>query len=224
MKQAILFDLDGTLADTVPDLAAAVDSMQARLGLPARGEDRVRLWVGNGVERLVQRALTDSLDATPDPDLQASGMAAFMAAYAAQPCRDSRCYPGVDATLRRLHHRGYQLACVTNKPARFTRLLLEALGIEHYFRLVISGDTLSRRKPDPLPLRYAGEQFETTPSRMLMVGDSLTDVEAARAAGIDIVCVSYGYNQGRDIRRAQPDRVIDSLAELIDLLPQTAAA
>lgn len=223
-KELILFDLDGTMVDTVPDLAQAIDVMQAGLGLPLRGEDKVRLWVGNGMDRLVKRALTGSMDDEPDSALYERGREIFMQAYAERPCDKSRFYPGVKDFLGHLKTGKYKLGCVTNKSGRFTDRLLQLLGIYDEFAIVLSGDTLSQRKPDPLPLIHAGEQLGVHPDRMLMIGDSLTDVRAARAAGVDIVCVSYGYNQGCDINDAKPDRVVHSLSELADFLPGALAA
>lgn len=219
-KELVLFDLDGTLIDTVPDLADAIDSMQEELGLPRRGEEKVRAWVGNGIERLVERALYDGDDSVrPDPVLFQRALAIFMDHYAARPCVRSTFYPGVTECLEHLRQAGYQLACITNKRGRFTELLLRAIGIYDIFGLVISGDTLPERKPDPLPLLHASDHFQVQPERTLMVGDSRNDVRAARAAGMQILCVSYGYNRGRDIREEQPDLVVDSLADLIELLP-----
>lgn len=223
-KELILFDLDGTMVDTVPDLTQAIDTMQAELGLPLRGEDKVRLWVGKGIDRLIKRALTDSGDGEPDPALYERGRAIFMESYAARPYDKSRFYPGVKSFLDHLKTVDYRLGCITNKRSRFTDKLLQLLGIYDDFAIVLSGDTLPQRKPDPLPLIHAGERLGVMPDKMLMIGDSLTDVRAARAAGVDIVCVSYGYNEGRDIREAQPDRVVDSLAELVDFLPGALAA
>lgn len=223
-KQLILFDLDGTMVDTVPDLATAIDTMQTGLGLPPRGEDKVRLWVGNGMDRLVKRALTDDPDGEPDADLYARGRALFMDAYAERPCDKSRFYPGVQAILDHLKASGYKLGCITNKGSRFTDTLLRMIGIYDDFDLVLSGDSLPRSKPDPLPLIHAGETLGIAREKMLMIGDSVTDIRAARAAGVDVVCVSYGYNHGGDIRDAAPDRVVDSLAELISMLPAAVAA
>lgn len=218
-KELILFDLDGTMIDTVPDLAMAIDTMQSSLELPGRSEAKVRNWVGNGIERLVKRALTDDLEAEPEPVLFERALPLFMDAYAERPCDKSRFYPGARETLAYLKNAGYKLGCITNKRGRFTETLLKALGVYYYFGLVLSGDSLPQRKPDPMPLLHAARHFNVAAERSLMVGDSLTDVRAARAAGFQIVCVSYGYNQGRDISEAGPDGIINALTDLLDLLP-----
>ncbi len=216
--QMVLIDLDGTLVDSVPDLAQSVDAMMAALERPAHGEARVRNWVGNGVERLVKRALTGTLEGEPDPAEFDRAYPIFLELYSAHNGEHSRLYPGVQEGLATLQKRGLRLGCVTNKAARFTEPLLEALGVADAFGIIISGDRLPEKKPSPLPLLHAAEHFGTAPARSLMVGDSISDVKAARAAGFPVVCVSYGYNHGRDIREAVPDAVIDSLAELEDLM------
>ena len=220
----VLIDVDGTLVDSVPDLAYCVDTMMSRLGRPPHGEARVRNWVGNGVERLVRRALVGRLEGEPpDADFE-QAYPLFLELYAANTARRSRLYPGVVEGLRCLEAAGLPLGCVTNKAARFTEPLLHQLGIHDAFALVLSGDTLPRKKPDPLPLLHAAAHFGTPPEEALMIGDSVSDVRAARAAGFRIVCTSYGYNHGEDIRLAEPDAVVDSLAEVCGLLdPGTAA-
>lgn len=214
LPELALVDLDGTLVDSVPDLAWCVNAMMHELGMPVRSEASVRRWVGNGIERLVERALVDDIDGVPDAQLRERGMPVFMELYAEHGAERSRVYPGVEEGLSFLHGHGVRLGCVTNKAERFTLPLLDALGLGRYFELVVSGDTLPERKPSPRPLLYAAEYFRVAPSACAMIGDSRSDVEAARAAGFDIVCVSYGYNHGRDIRDERPDEVIDSLAEL----------
>ncbi len=216
--EMILIDLDGTMVDSVPDLAWCVDQMMAQLGLPQRGEARVRLWVGNGVVRLVHRALTDEMNGEADPELFGRALAIFKVLYADHTCVDSRLYPGVREGLAQIKAGGYKLGCVTNKPAQFTGPLLEKMGIREHFSIVISGDSLPQQKPHPEPLLHAARFFDVAPEQALMVGDSESDVKAARAAGFEIVCMSYGYNHGRDIRAAEPDAVIDSLVELPPLL------
>jgi phosphoglycolate phosphatase len=214
----ILLDVDGTLVDSVPDLQFCVDAMQRELGQPERGEARVRLWVGNGVERLVKRALTDSLDGEPEPALYDRAYPIFLRLYAANTSARSRLYPGIREGLDAIKARGFRLASVTNKAAQFTLPLLRDLGVHDDFELVVSGDTLPVKKPDPAPLLHAARSLGIAPRDCLMVGDSISDVTAARAAGFQIVCMSYGYNHGQDIRLAQPDAVIDALPELLPLL------
>ncbi len=214
----ILIDLDGTLVDSVPDLAFCVDAMMARLGRPPWGESVVRNWVGNGVERLVRRALTGQLDGEPDEAEYQRAYPIFLELYAANTYGRSVVYPGVREGLDFLRRAGYPLGCVTNKAARFTEPLLDHLGLFDAFGIVISGDTLARRKPDPMPLLHAANHFGVAPADALMIGDSVSDVRAARAAGFRIICVSYGYNHGLDIRVSDPDAVIDSMVELQGLL------
>ncbi|MCG5496551.1 phosphoglycolate phosphatase [Ectothiorhodospira haloalkaliphila] len=218
----ILIDLDGTLVDSVPDLAFSVDRMMERLDMPVRGEAKVRNWVGNGVERLVKRALTNNLDGEPEPALYERALAAFTEIYRENNAKRSHLYPGVREGLEALARDDVRIGCVTNKPARFTAPLLRAMDIDRYFEVVVAGDTLPQKKPDPAPLLFAAEQFDLDPEDALMVGDSRSDVTAARAAGFAIVCVSYGYNHGGDIREQRPDAVIDSLTELPDLMARTA--
>lgn len=214
----ILIDLDGTLVDTVPDLAHAVNVMLERLGMPGQPEEKVREWIGNGAERLVRRALVGAYEGEPPQRLFQRGYPIFLEAYEENVCRKSRPYPGVMEGLERLREAGYPLGCVTNKPARFTEPLLDALGLSPYFGVVVSGDSLPYKKPHPEPLLHAAGFFKVPPVESLMVGDSINDVEAARAAGFRVVCVSYGYNHGQDIHDAGPDAVIDSLDELPGLL------
>ncbi|AGA32061.1 Phosphoglycolate phosphatase, prokaryotic: HAD-superfamily hydrolase [Thioalkalivibrio nitratireducens DSM 14787] len=219
----ILIDLDGTLIDSVPDLAFCVDAMMRELGLPERGEAAVRTWVGNGVERLVQRALANDLDALPAPDLYKRALPVFLRLYQENTSGRSRPYPGVREGLDRLQADGYRLGCVTNKAERFTLPLLRDTDILDAFELVVSGDTLAQKKPHPAPLLHAAASFGVAPAESLMVGDSRSDVKAARAAGFRIVCMSYGYNHGADIRDEHPDAVLDRLDQLPELLRDRAA-
>ena len=214
----VLIDVDGTLVDSVPDLAYCVDEMMEQLGMPVRGEASVRNWVGNGVERLVRRALTNSLDDEPDDALFAKAYPIFLDLYADNTSKRSILYPGVKEGVAFLKSAGYKLGCVTNKAAQFTEPLLKDLGVYDNFSIVISGDTLPLKKPDPAPLLHAAEFFGVAPKEAMMLGDSVSDVKAARAAGFQIVCMSYGYNHGVDIRTANPDAVIDSMAQLPELL------
>jgi len=219
----VLIDVDGTLVDSVPDLAYCVDQMMEQLGRPGRGEAAVRNWVGNGVERLVRRALVGQLDGEPDDADFERAYPIFLELYRENTSKRSLLYPGVREGLDWLLSAGYDLGCVTNKAAQFTEPLLKDLGVYDAFDIVISGDTLPRKKPDPLPLLHAAEHFGVAPRDALMIGDSVSDVKAARAAGFGIVCMTYGYNHGQDIREANPDAVLDSMAALEGLLQQARA-
>jgi len=210
----VLIDVDGTLVDSVPDLAYCVDQTMLQLNLPVRGEDAVRHWVGNGVEKLVKRALVNDLEGEPDANLFEKALPIFWQLYENNICVRSRLYNGVIEGLDYLKAQGYRLGCVTNKARSFTIPLLEQIGIKSYFELSVCGDDTARKKPDPLPLLTAAEQMKIKPEQSLMLGDSKSDVQAARAAGFQIICLSYGYNHGEDIRSYGPDAVIDSMAEL----------
>jgi len=214
----VLIDVDGTLVDSVPDLAYCIDQMMLQVGREAYGEDHVRNWVGNGVERLVRRALTDSLDGEPSDEEFEKAYPIFLDLYSVNTSKRSLLYPGVVEGLDYMQQAGYTLGCVTNKAEQFTLPILRDLGIIDRFGIVVSGDTLDVKKPDPGPLLYAAKELGADPKTSLMLGDSKSDVKAARAAGFQIICMSYGYNHGEDIRNYDPDAVIDSMTELADLI------
>jgi phosphoglycolate phosphatase len=213
----ILFDLDGTLVDSVPDLAWSAGRMMQDLGLPAPSEEAARRWVGNGVERFVKRVLTGEMEAEPGAELFSRGLELFQQFYARHVSDRSLLYPGVLEALERLAATEIHLACVTNKPEPFTSDLIAAMKLDPYFELVVAGNTTARKKPDPMPLHYAADHFGLEHSTCLMVGDSSNDVAAARAAGFAAICVPYGYNHGADIRDADPDLVVDDLRQLAEL-------
>lgn len=219
---ALFFDLDGTLVDSVPDLTAAVNVMLRQLGLPAREEAQVRTWVGNGMDNLIRRALANDMAGQADPDLFARARPLYKAAYADHISVYSELYPGAREGLAALRAAGLPLACVTNKAAEFALPLLDRLGIGHFFAAVVGGECIPHPKPAPDALLLCAERLGVPVARGLMVGDSVNDVGAARNAGCPVVCVPYGYNHGRDIRDAQPDAVIDSIAELPTLLRKAA--
>ena len=220
--ELILIDVDGTLVDSVPDLAYCIDEMMKQLDMPVRGIDAVREWVGNGVETLTKRALVNALSGEPDAGLFAKAMPIFNALYAVNNSQRSNLYPGVLEALEAFKaDPDYRVGCVTNKAARFTIPILEDLGIKDFFEIIICGDTLEKKKPDPLPLLHVAEKLGVKPENALMLGDSMSDVKAARAAGFKIVCMSYGYNHGEDIRDYNPDAVIDTMTEFSGLIKQT---
>ena len=216
--EVLLFDLDGTLVDSVPDLTTAVNLALQPLGYAPYREDQIRQWVGNGAEVLMGRALVDDIAGHADPRQLAEVMPRFTEAYHANVCVDSQLFAGVYDGLSALVEAGYRLGCVTNKPVAFVPPILENLDIAPYFSAIVGGDSTEKKKPAPDPLWRLAELLGTTIDRCVMVGDSQHDVHAARAAGCPVVCVPYGYNHGNDIRTAGPDAVIGSLAELPTLL------
>lgn len=210
----VLVDLDGTLIHTAPDLAASANRMLEALGMTTHEQARVETWIGNGVSRLVKRALTGDMDAEPEGELYDRAYPLFLQFYGEQVADRSRPYPGVLEGLEALKAAGFGLACITNKAEAFTIPLLKALKLDGYFSLVLSGDSLSKKKPDPLPLLHACEHFGVTPEHAVLVGDSVNDTQAARNAGMPVILVSYGYNRGQDVRELNPDAVVDSLADV----------
>jgi len=214
----VAFDLDGTLIDSVPDLAAAVDAMRADFGWPPAGANKVCAWVGNGSRVLVDRALADAAKddapsalATIDSNVAHD---AFLHHYHAAPCTHTRVYAGAHSCLETLHENGFTLALITNKPAAFLPLILHPLQIAHCFALTLGGDSLAQKKPHPAPLQHVAERLGTAPQRCLMVGDSRHDIIAGKAAGFRTLAVTYGYNHGEPIEHSNPDHIVDSLAEL----------
>lgn len=216
--KAVTIDLDGTLADSVPDLAAAANAMLRELGRPELSPSLIRTFVGKGIPRLVERALAGALDGTVDKAALDAALPVFERCYAEVNGSHTTIFAGVPEGLDALQAAGLPLACVTNKAARFTIPLLERLGIAHYFAHVISGDTLPQKKPDPAPLLHACRQFGITPGEMLMIGDSMNDAQAARAAGCPVFCVPYGYNEGRDVRVLDVDAIVPTLLEATQLI------
>jgi len=214
----IMIDVDGTLVDSVPDLTYCVDETMKQLGRESWGEATIRDWVGNGVQKLVELALTGGLKAMPNLEDYDKAYPIFLGLYAENTAKRSCLYDGVREGLDYMKSKGYLLGCVTNKAEQFTLPLLKELGIFDDFSIVISGDTLAKKKPDPLPLLYSAEHFGVDPKDCLMLGDSVSDVKASRAAGFDIICMSYGYNHGIDIAYEKPDLVIDSMCDLRDCL------
>ena len=209
--------------DSVPDIAWAVDRTLEGLGLPPLGHEVVRGLVGDGVTRLLKRALSGERNGEPEPAQFERAMALFRRAYSDHLCVDSRLYPGTVELLKALEGR-CRLACITNKSSVFTEPLLAALGIGRYFDLTVSGDTLPALKPDPRPLIYAAERFRLAPHGCCMVGDSRNDILAAKAAGFRAVALSYGYRQGDDLLALGPDAEFDSLPELLPWLTAAGLA
>lgn len=213
----IMFDLDGTLLDTAPQIAQAANKMLAALDLPMLSQAQISTYIGEGVQTLIKRCLTVHLNVEPDLDILNRGLAIFQECYAANVA-DSQAFNTVLPTLQKLQQLGYRLACVTNKPEKFALPLLKKASIDRFLECVVCGDTLPRKKPDPMPLLHLCEKLGVSPLQAMMVGDSDTDIQAARAAGCLVVTVPYGYNQGRSIDVDTVDATIDEMVALVDLL------
>ncbi len=211
--RVVVIDLDGTLLNTAPDLAYAAEQMMQELGRPVPDLDTIRSYIGNGVSRLVKRVLTGDMNADPDPEEFRHAYSIYEKHYSANVSRESRPFPGVVEGLQKMRAMGLHLACITNKAEKFTIPLLRDTDLLDYFELVLSGDSLPKRKPDPLPLQHACQHFGITPEQLLLIGDSLNDTQAARAAGAHVFCVPYGYNRGRPVQELDLDAVVPSLAD-----------
>jgi phosphoglycolate phosphatase len=216
--KAVMIDLDGTLADTIPDLAEAANMMLRELDRPGLERELIRTFVGKGIPKLVERALAGSLEGGAPAGLLARALPIYERCYAEVNGKHTVIFPGVSEGLRTLRAMQLPLACVTNKAERFTLALLEHLQLARCFEQVIAGDTLPQKKPDPQPLLHACRGFGIAPGDMLMIGDSANDVEAARAAGCPVFCVTYGYNEGRDVRELDVDAIVASLIEATRLI------
>lgn len=224
LPKLVMFDLDGTLVDSVPDLAAAVDAMLLELGRLPCGVSAVRHWVGNGAQVLVQRALAGAVDVpllsqqgAEEALLQAQAHALFLTHYQQLSGQLACLYPGVRECLAYLQAQGVAVAVVTNKPIEFVPHLLEDLHIAEFIQMSLGGDCCAEKKPHPEPLRRVLEAMSWAPQQALMVGDSRNDIEAARAAGVTSLAVTYGYNHGRPVREEAPDFICDSLLALIEV-------
>ena len=209
--RAALFDLDGTLVDTAPDLAAAANRMLADLGRASLPDDRIRDYVGKGVVNLVNRCFEASGGGGEED--RARAHAVFERHYSAGIADRSRPYPGVVDGLEALERAGIAMGCVTNKAGRFTEPLLELTGLRRFFGVVVSGDTVERKKPHPDPMLYAAGKLGASPAETLVVGDSLNDVQSARAAGCAVVVVPYGYREGLSLEDLGADAVVASVEE-----------
>ncbi|MCA3220063.1 MAG: phosphoglycolate phosphatase [Burkholderiales bacterium] len=227
--RGVLIDLDGTLMDTAPDLADAVNRMRADLGLPALPLERVAAYVGKGADVLVHRALTDDLAGRAGEEDFARGRALFFSNYHAVNGDRSIVFNGVPAALRRLRDAGLRLACVTNKPREFTVPLLDKVDLAQFFDATVAGDDVPQKKPHPALLLEACRRLHLAAVDCLMIGDSINDALAAHAAGCPVVLVETGYNEGASVHHlsaqlpdehaeARADAIVPSLSEAAALI------
>lgn len=220
--RAVLLDLDGTLLDTAPEIAAAAADMLAESGLAPVPAKIVRGFIGRGIPSLVRRTLEASLGQTPDERRIGSALESFLLHYGKQNGRLAQAYPGVREGLTTLYAEGFSLACVTNKSARFSEPLLEATGLRGFFKAVVSGDSVARKKPSADPVLAACGLLNVGPAQALMVGDSANDALAARAAGCAVLLVPYGYSEGVDVQSIDCDGIVPSLLDVAGILrPQS---
>jgi phosphoglycolate phosphatase len=211
-RDLVVFDLDGTLIDTAPDLARIMNAILTREGLAALDPDSVRQMVGSGARALMERGLA-AAGIAPDDSLLDRLVYEFIEIYQGDIAIDSRPYPGMVDALDRLRARGARLAVCTNKPERLSRLLLAHFDLDDRFAAVVGGDTLARRKPDPDPLIEVIARARGAPGRTVLVGDSITDIKTARAAGVPVIGVSFGYTEIA-MKHLGADAVIDHFDEL----------
>ncbi len=219
--QAVLLDLDGTLLDTLPDLAASANEARQALGMTLLDESLIRTFVGKGADNLVRRTLAGSLDGPePEPALFERARGVFFEHYRATNGDRAILYPGVLEGLEELMAMGIPMAVVTNKPYDFSVPLLERSDLMRFVRVVIGGDTCARRKPDPEPILHACARLNCDPTATLTIGDSINDALAAKAAGCAVLAVPYGYNEGNPVTELPVDGIVETLLEAARWLRQ----
>jgi phosphoglycolate phosphatase len=215
MTRAVLVDLDGTLIETAPDLAAAVNAMLADLECAALEIAQVRSFIGEGVAVLVRRSLGARMRASEVESKLAAALEHFARHYASTNGRDSSLYPGVAEGLRAMRGLGLRIGCVTNKPLRFAEPLLAHFALLELLDALVAGDSTAARKPDPAPLLEACRRLGVPPQACVLIGDSAHDAHAARAAGMPFVAVPYGYGEKEALRSAPS---VASLAHAAEFL------
>ena len=217
-KQLLIFDFDGTLIDSVPDLADATNAMLTTLGRETYPIETIRNWIGNGSRLLVERALVGKVEVA-DGELTVEeadhAEQIFFEAYKNLSGSKTVAYPDVDDGLKKLHAAGYTLALVTNKPIRFVPKILHSFGWQDLFSEVMGGDSLSVKKPDPAPLLHVCETLNVSVDQAVMIGDSRNDMLAGQNANMDTLGLSYGYNYGQDIRELNPTEAFEHFADLV---------
>ncbi|MBS1197097.1 MAG: phosphoglycolate phosphatase [Proteobacteria bacterium] len=213
---SVTFDLDGTLLDTLADLTEACQAMLTELGQPSRQREEIAGFVGNGMAVLVERCLTR--ERAPSEAELVAAITAFRRHYAEANGRNTQFYPGVQQGLRLFRNAGFKMAVVTNKPAEFTGMLLERVGISEFFDALVCGDTTAYKKPHPEPIHHACRLMGTQPGENLHIGDSINDIQSARAAGSVVFYVPYGYHEGEPVDSADCDALVSDLVAAFERL------
>ena len=211
----IIFDLDGTLVNSAPDIGNAANNMLKTLGMPQATPEQIQKWIGNGIPKLVKRALTKDFNGEPETALFDQALPVFMQHYEQDVCVDSYLYDGVLDTVKQLHDQGFTLGCVTNKAASCTLPLLNQLEIDQYLTSIVSGDTCAHKKPHPEPIYFGLQEMELDAENCALVGDSAHDIHAAQAAHIPAIAVNYGYHQGVDLKTQNPYAVVERFADIL---------
>ncbi|MFD1259381.1 phosphoglycolate phosphatase [Entomomonas asaccharolytica] len=211
----IMFDLDGTLVDSAPDIAIAVNKTLQDLNLPAVAEESVRNWVGNGADILIRRALTNGDDNNSIDQALWDKAFKLLLEYYPYHHNANYIYQGVKPFLEFMQKQTVKMAVVTNKPVVFVEPLLVELEINQYFQWIVGGGSLPQKKPAPEPLLYVLQQANIMAEQALFIGDSRNDVRAAKAANVPCAALTYGYNHGESIAVEDPDWVIDDLRDLL---------
>ena len=219
-KKVIIFDLDGTLIDSSPDLALAINHMLSSTKKETFSLDEIHHWVGNGAQTLVKRALSGSAQIASNIDEKEfeDALDIFLKFYAKNLAVQTITYPNVLSTLAKLKTHGYKLVIVTNKPFDFVAPILKALKLEEYFEFHLGGDSLKEKKPNPAPLLYVCEKLNVTVDECVMIGDSKNDILAAQACGMKSIGVTYGYNYGEHISTHNPDVYTSDFSEIAKIL------
>lgn len=215
--QAVVVDLDGTMLHTAPQLSEAANRMLRDMDYAPVSQELLASYIGNGISWLVKRALTGDMHATPDAALYDHALPIFEKHYT-DLLLESKTFDGVIAGLDAMKAAGYRLGCITNKVERYTLPLLQGVGLAKYFEIVLAGDTLPEKKPHPMPLLHAAKFFAVPIEQLLLIGDSLSDTLAARAAGCPVFCVPYGYNHGEPVKTLDQDAVIADLTAALPLM------
>lgn len=216
--KAAIIDLDGTMLDTLPDFQVAINGMRAGFGLAPITQEQIGLMVGKGSEHLIRSVLALDWDAATIEARIDEAMDAYQRHYLDINGQHSSLFPGVIAGLDAMKSQGLRLACVTNKPISFTTPLLAQKGLDRFFEVVYGGDSLPRKKPDPLPLATVCQDFGMAPAQVVAIGDSSNDAQAARAAGCPVLTVPYGYNHGEAIQEIDSDGIVDTLLDAATLI------
>ena len=214
---AIVIDLDGTMLHTAPELCEAANRMLRDMDYAPVSQELLASYIGNGISWLVKRALTGDMHATPDAALYDHALPIFEKHYT-DLLLQSKVFDGVIEGLDAMKAAGFRLGCITNKVERYTTPLLAGIGLAKYFEIVLAGDTLPKKKPHPLPLLHAAKFFGVPIEQLLLIGDSLNDTVAARAAGCPVFCVPYGYNHGEPVETLEQDAVIQNLSGALPLI------